>query len=180
MELNSEVKASACNAGDLGSVPGLGRSPGEGNGNPLQDSCLENPMDRGAWWTTVHGVAESDTTEQLHYHSLGTELRLLRCGGGVTWNVRRAEFMAKIRGHHYHCSLCRWRNQETLNFLCALAFPGQGHFPSMAAISSFHTLFFCIVTNRSNAWTPEELHGTRILLLQFICVNRLKNKSRLF
>ena len=48
---------SACNAGDLGSIPGLGRSPGEGNGNPVQYSCLENPMDRGAWQDTVHGVA---------------------------------------------------------------------------------------------------------------------------
>ena len=57
----SEVKVSACNAGDLGSIPGLGRSPGEGNGNPLQYSCLENPMDRGAWWATVHGVAKSQT-----------------------------------------------------------------------------------------------------------------------
>ena len=57
----SEVKASACNAGDLGSIPGLGRSPGEGNGNPLQSSCLENPMDKGAWWATVHGVAKSRT-----------------------------------------------------------------------------------------------------------------------
>ena len=46
----SEVKASACNEGDLGSIPGLGRSPGEGNGNPLQYSCLENTVDRGAWW----------------------------------------------------------------------------------------------------------------------------------
>ena len=45
----SEVKASACNAGDWGSIPGLGRSPGEGNGNPLQYSCLENPMEREAW-----------------------------------------------------------------------------------------------------------------------------------
>ena len=45
----SEAKASACNVGDLGSIPGSGRSPGEGNGNPLQYSCLENPMDRGAW-----------------------------------------------------------------------------------------------------------------------------------
>ena len=54
----SEVKASACNAGDPGSIPGSGRSPGEGNGNPLQYSCLENPMDRGAWWATVHGFAE--------------------------------------------------------------------------------------------------------------------------
>ena len=52
---------SACNAGDLGSIPGLGRSPGEGNGNPLQYSCLENPMDGGAWWATVHGVAKSWT-----------------------------------------------------------------------------------------------------------------------
>ena len=52
----SEVKASACNVGDLGSIPGSGRSPGEGNGNPLQYSCLENPMDRGAWQGTVHGV----------------------------------------------------------------------------------------------------------------------------
>ena len=57
----SEVKVSASNAGDLGSIPGLGRSPGEGNGNPLQYSCLENPMDGGAWWATVHGVAESRT-----------------------------------------------------------------------------------------------------------------------
>ena len=57
----SEVKASASNAGDLGSVPGLGRSPGGGHGNPLQYSCLENPMDGGAWWATVHGVAKSRT-----------------------------------------------------------------------------------------------------------------------
>ena len=54
-------KESACNAGDLGLIPGLGRSPREGNGNPLQYSCLGNPMDRGAWWATVHGVAKSRT-----------------------------------------------------------------------------------------------------------------------
>ena len=57
----SEVKASACNEGDMGSIPGLGRSPGEGDGNPLQYSCLENHMDGGAWWATVHGVAKSQT-----------------------------------------------------------------------------------------------------------------------
>ena len=57
----SEVKASACNVGDLGLIPGSGRSPGEGNDNPLQDSCLENPMDGGVWWATAHGVAKSRT-----------------------------------------------------------------------------------------------------------------------
>ena len=55
----SEGKESACSAGDPGSVPGLGRSPGEGNDNPLQYSCMENPMDRGAQWATVHGVTKS-------------------------------------------------------------------------------------------------------------------------
>ena len=63
---SSEVKASAGNAGDLGSIPGLGRSPGEGNGTPLQYSCLENPMDGGAWWATVHGVANSQTRVKEH------------------------------------------------------------------------------------------------------------------
>ena len=60
-------KASAYNAGDLGLIPGSGRSPGEGNGNPLQYSCLENPMDRGAWLATCPwGHKESDTTEWFH------------------------------------------------------------------------------------------------------------------
>ena len=53
----SEDKESTCIVGDLGSIPGLGSCPGGGHGNPLQYSCLENPMDRGAWWATVYGVA---------------------------------------------------------------------------------------------------------------------------
>ena len=57
----SAGKKSVCTAGDLGLIPGLGRSAGEGNGNPLQYSCLENPMDRGAWWAAVNGVAKSRT-----------------------------------------------------------------------------------------------------------------------
>ena len=57
------VKESISNSGDTGLIPGLGRSPGEGNGYPLQYSCLENPTDRGAWWVTVCGVADSNITE---------------------------------------------------------------------------------------------------------------------
>ena len=57
----SDGKESACSAGDLGSIPWSGRSPGEGNVNPLQYSCLENSMDRGAWWAVVHGVTKGQT-----------------------------------------------------------------------------------------------------------------------
>ena len=57
----SDSKASAYSAGDPGSIPRSGRSSGAGTGNPLQYSCLENPMDRGAWWATIHGVAKSQT-----------------------------------------------------------------------------------------------------------------------
>ena len=67
---SSDGKASAYNAGDLGSIPGSGRSPGEGKGNPLQYSCLENPMDQRAWWATVHGVTKSPTRQRLHFTSL--------------------------------------------------------------------------------------------------------------
>ena len=71
----SDGKESACSGGDLGSIPGSGRSPGEGNGKPLQYSCLENPMDRGAWWATVHGVAKS-WTRLSNFTSLTRKLKL--------------------------------------------------------------------------------------------------------
>ena len=74
----SEVKASACNARDLGSIPGSGKSPGEGNGNPLQYSCLENPMDRGAWLATVHRVAKSRTRLSNFTHSLTHSLTKIK------------------------------------------------------------------------------------------------------
>ena len=63
---SSDGKASTYNVGDLGSIPELERSPREGNGNPLQYSCLGNPMDGGAWWATVHGVAKSQTRLSMH------------------------------------------------------------------------------------------------------------------
>ena len=85
----SDDKASAYNVGDLGSIPGLGRSPGEGKGNPLQYSGLENPMDGGAWWAKVHGVKKSRTglsnfslslCQSIHVPAL-LELGLHPCSG---------------------------------------------------------------------------------------------------
>ena len=73
----SDSKKSACNARNLGLIPGSGRFPGEGNSYPLQYYCLENPTDRGAWGGTVYGVTESDTTERLactHAHNFKTAI----------------------------------------------------------------------------------------------------------
>ena len=75
----SDGKVSAYNAGDPGLIPGSGSSPGEGNGNPLQYSCLGNPMDGGAWWAAVHGVTKSqaqlsDFTFTFHFHALEKEM----------------------------------------------------------------------------------------------------------
>ena len=64
------MPASAGDVRDMGSIPGSGRSPGGGRGNPLQYCCLENPMDRGPWWATVHRVTESDTTEATQHASV--------------------------------------------------------------------------------------------------------------
>ena len=78
----SDGKESACNAGDAGLIPGWGRSPGEGNGYPLQYACLEKSMDRGAWWATVHGITKSRTRlnsshthTHTHTHTWGGSIR---------------------------------------------------------------------------------------------------------
>ena len=83
----SDGKESAYNAGDLGSIPRSGRSPGEGNGNPLQYCCLENPMDRGAVWAAVHGIAESDTTEQLKFLKISVYVRESQSCSRADWSV---------------------------------------------------------------------------------------------
>ena len=70
------MPANVRDAGDAGSIPGSGRSPGGGNGNQLQYSCLENPMDRGAWWAAVHGVAKSQPQLSTHAHDVGKNQEL--------------------------------------------------------------------------------------------------------
>ena len=88
---DSDGKASACNAGDPASIPGLERSPEEGNGNLLQYSYLENSMDRGAWLATVRGITESDTTERLTLDVMAPEF-----DGGVSQSVEIFTFIIAI------------------------------------------------------------------------------------
>ena len=86
---SSEVKESSCNAGVLGSIPGSGIFPGGGNGNPLQYSCLGNPVDRGAWWATICESVEMDMTKRLthhHHHHLSYMAKSSR-GGSYWWDL---------------------------------------------------------------------------------------------
>ena len=80
------IKNLPADAGDMGSIPGSGRFPGGGNGNPIQYSCLGNPKDRGAWWNIVHGVAELDTTELLSMHA--RKDRIYRQMGCQAWHMK--------------------------------------------------------------------------------------------
>ena len=88
--MSQMVKASVYNAGDLGPIPGSGGFPGDGNGNPLQYSCLENSMDGGAWWATVHGVTKSQTglsdfTFTSHFHAL--EKQMATHSSVLAWRI---------------------------------------------------------------------------------------------
>ena len=111
----SEGRESACNAGDLSSIPGSGRSPGEGNDNPLQYSCLENPMDRGDWRAAVHGVSKSQTwlsDSHLHFHiSISMWLLLapltVIAGDGPGWVQSSSPSLQKDHWDKPSCGLRR-------------------------------------------------------------------------
>ena len=113
------VKNPPVNSGDTGSIPGSGRSPGEGNSSPLQCSYLENPMDRGAWWVAVHGVAKTQTQlSDLHSTSFLVQRHVHRLRGTLIWvmgkehlplftifgNIKRVMLSLKIIPDYAHHS----------------------------------------------------------------------------
>ena len=103
-----DSKESACNAGDIrdpGSIPGLGRSPGEGNGNPLQYSCLKNPMDRGAWQAAVQRVLKSRTQLSDYAQNSSTQ------GKKRTWNRKKRALGRECEGMSTFIGRRLWRNQ---------------------------------------------------------------------
>ena len=131
-------KESACNAGDLGSIPGLGKSPGEGNGNPLQYSCLENSMDRGAWQAIVHRIAVGHDCETNFHFQL-----LIHCISTTPINLKKtSNFRLSLRYFECHMlwrvwillnnskTCCNFHFVETLNWLNSnlkLDFAHWGH-----------------------------------------------------
>ena len=95
---SSPGNESTCNAADPGSIPGWGRSPGEGNSNPLQYSFLENPMDRGAWWAAVHGVTKSQTRLSTHIPHADEDVGkpAVSYVGSVWWELRMIQPLWEI------------------------------------------------------------------------------------
>ena len=105
-------KESTCNAGDVGSIPVLGRSPGVGNSNPLQYYCWENPIDRGTWWATVHVVTEVDTTKQLNNNNTGEKWAKdincqLQIGKGAHQGCMMSPYLLKLYAE-YIMQDARW------------------------------------------------------------------------
>ena len=129
----SEVKASACNVGDLGLIPGSGRCPGEGNGNPLQYPCLENPMDGGAWWATVHWSQRvgHDWATSLHFSNINSKPMYL-----ITFIIKCVSWAFSL--YPSSCPYC------TLSNLCQ-PFPGT-HYQRITHLSLFN-FFLTFLSN---------------------------------
>ena len=123
----SDGKASACNAGDLGSILMSGRSPGEGNGNPLQYSCLENPMDGRAWQATVHGVTKSLTRLSMETHilSLNQSVHVT----ALTNRIQRKEYYMRQKDTTSSGAFClrgwHWGNQPRCHEEAQTSLPGE-------------------------------------------------------
>ena len=103
---SKESAGNAGGAGDMGSIPGSGRSPGEGNGYPLQYSCLGNPMDRGAWWATVHGVTKS-----------WTRLTISGAPSDTKWMLLGTWIIAKIPANSQKCSVLDFSGETDTLYL---------------------------------------------------------------
>ena len=135
----SEGKASAFNAGDLGLIPGWGRSPGEGNGNPLQYSCLENPMDGEAWWAIVHGVTKSRTRLSDLTLTISSAQFSHSVVSDSLWPYElqhaRPPCPSPTTGVHSNsCPLSQWRHptisSSVISFSsCPQSLPASGSFP---------------------------------------------------
>ena len=122
--MDSDGKESTYNVGDLGSIPGSGRSPGEWNGNPLQYSCLENPMDRGAWQATVHGIAKSWTWLSIHTHThtntYNIKFIILIISKCISSVVSNALLISCYQQHYLSLALCiipNWNSVPTEQYL---------------------------------------------------------------
>ena len=118
---SSVGKESVCNAGDLGSITGSGRPPGKGNGNPLQCSCLENPMDRGVWWATVHGVQFSHSVMSDSFLTPWTTAHQASLSITNSWSPPKPMSVESVKPSNISSSVVPFSS-------CLQSFPTSGSF----------------------------------------------------
>ena len=153
----SDSKESACNAGDLGSIPGSGRSPGKGHGNPLQCSCLENPMDRGARRATVRGVAESQT--RLKWLSTCCFILILNTDGSITG----AYWLCGLRQVSWSLwsSILKSVNLENFSLLRGSCMQGTQHFALNSVITQLMLIIQEVQVESSGCSEAKEIISWR-------------------